>query len=89
MLTHHFIVKGRVQGVGFRFFTYHIANEYKIKGWVKNLWNGDVEVMAQGESQYIEVFKKFLETGPSSSGVRWIDEDVFDGKKYDDFNIEY
>lgn len=89
MLTHHFIVKGRVQGVGYRFFTYHIANEYNIKGWVKNLWNGDVEILAQGETRHIEVFKKLLEAGPPSSKVKSIEEDVFDGKKYDDFDIEY
>ncbi|WP_319202537.1 acylphosphatase [uncultured Ilyobacter sp.] len=89
MLTHHFIVKGRVQGVGFRFFTYHIANEYKIKGWVKNLWNGNVEIVAQGEPKYMDVFKKLIEEGPPSSRVKSIEEDVFDSKKYDDFNIEY
>ena len=89
MLTHHFIVKGRVQGVGYRFFTYHMANEYKVKGWVKNLWNGDVEILAQGETSHIEVFKKLLEAGPPSSKVKSIEEDVFDGKKYDDFDIEY
>jgi acylphosphatase len=56
---------------------------------VKNLWNGNVEIVAQGEPKYMDVFKKLIEEGPPSSRVKSIEEDVFDSKKYDDFNIEY
>ena len=40
----HAIVKGRVQGVGYRYFVIHVAREIGLKGYVKNLMDGDVEV---------------------------------------------
>lgn len=44
---------GRVQGVGFRFTAYRIAGRYGLSGWVRNLRDGTVEMLAQGESEHI------------------------------------
>ena len=49
----HIYFSGRVQGVGFRFTCRSIAARYKIKGWVKNLFDGRVEMVAQGDSSKI------------------------------------
>ncbi|RMG09845.1 MAG: acylphosphatase, partial [Acidobacteria bacterium] len=55
-----FIISGVVQGVGYRFFTQRAAAENQIFGYVRNLKNGDVEVVAEGEPQQMEDFKRKL-----------------------------
>ena len=87
MKTYHFIIKGRVQGVGFRYFVKKRANELGIKGSVKNLINGDVEVYAQGSKDMIIIFKEYLSKGPVLSRVDNIIEDIFDMEKYEDFLV--
>jgi acylphosphatase len=61
----HLIVEGHVQGVGFRFYTKNKAHELGIYGWAKNLDNGSVEVIAQGEAEKIEEFVTFVKNGAS------------------------
>jgi acylphosphatase len=46
----HIIFRGRVQGVGFRFTAHNIANRYQLAGWVRNLADGTVEMIAQGDA---------------------------------------
>ncbi|WP_205685439.1 acylphosphatase [Bacillus salacetis] len=57
--------EGRVQGVGFRYFTKNKADELGITGWVKNLDNGSVEIEAQGTATSIEEFATFVKNGAS------------------------
>ena len=63
------IVQGRVQGVGYRWFSMQIAQQLEIKGYVKNLFNGDVEVFAQGDDASVQQFINQLRKGPSFSNV--------------------
>ena len=56
----HILYSGRVQGVGFRFTALNIAIELGIQGWVKNLSDGRVEIMAQGEEEVLKDFSKRL-----------------------------
>ena len=49
MKTCKIIVSGIVQGVGFRYFTFRLAEEYNLKGWVRNNLNGTVEMIVSGE----------------------------------------
>jgi acylphosphatase len=58
------IVSGRVQGVGFRYFVYRLAQNYPITGYVKNLPNGDVEILAEGERGIVEYFLDQAAKGP-------------------------
>ena len=62
-------VKGFVQGVGYRFFAVRQANNLGVKGYVKNLLNGDVEAVAECERETIEKFIESLKRGPSFSKV--------------------
>ena len=57
----HTIAKGNVQGVGFRYTTYQMAKEIGLKGSVKNLPDGTVEIYAQGTKSEISLFCKQLE----------------------------
>jgi len=59
----HLTISGRVQGVGFRFYTRDIALETGVKGWVKNLPNGTVEIVAEGSKEEIETFMRQLKKG--------------------------
>ena len=50
----HVLFKGMVQGVGFRFTAQSLAQDLEVKGWVKNLPNGDVELMAEQNKEVLE-----------------------------------
>lgn len=65
----HIIVKGLVQGVGFRFFAFKEAQRWHIKGWVRNKSDGSVELKAQGENEALKQFLKALKEGPPASIV--------------------
>jgi acylphosphatase len=65
----HATVEGRVQGVGFRAFVEQCGEIYNLKGWVRNRWDGSVEVVAEGESQELERLLAALRRGPRASSV--------------------
>jgi acylphosphatase len=62
-------VSGLVQGVGFRWYTRERAGELGVVGWVKNLSNGDVEVLVEGEEAQVGELLAWLEHGPPSARV--------------------
>jgi len=63
------IVSGRVQGVGFRYFTRDIAGEMNLTGYVRNTSNGRVEIEVQGESVPLEKFVEKIRVGPQLARV--------------------
>ncbi|HUO57011.1 MAG TPA: acylphosphatase [bacterium] len=67
------VVQGRVQGVGFRYFTKSHADTLNLKGWVRNLRDGTVELEAHGPVETLERFMHLLESGPIGSRVEKID----------------
>jgi len=68
------VISGRVQGVGFRYFAERVALQLGIRGYVKNLWSGSVEVYAIGDEAWLEEFKRQLAEGPRSARVKGIEE---------------
>lgn len=84
-----FVVSGRVQGVGFRFFAERWANQLGLCGYVKNLWDGNVEAYAIGDAAAVEDFKRRLAEGPRSAHVTAVEEsDEPVDKRYTRFLIE-
>ena len=71
----HYLISGRVQGVGFRFYAHRVAGRLGLVGWVKNLPDGRVEAYVAGPARKILEFRQKLETGPGGSIVRQIDEE--------------
>jgi acylphosphatase len=63
------IVTGRVQGVGFRYFTERTARPFRVTGLVRNLPDGTVEIEAQGSSDEVESFLEKVRLGPPGSRV--------------------
>lgn len=74
MICKRFLVSGRVQGVFYRDSTRRQAQAREISGWVRNLFDGRVEVLACGEPRQLEIFRKWLEIGPEHAKVTNIEE---------------
>lgn len=70
MKKYRILVKGMVQGVGYRYYCKRKAAEYGIKGFVRNLFNGDVELEAEGNQNLLTDFIKELKTGPDGAYVK-------------------
>jgi len=68
------IVRGTVQGVGFRYFAVRAARQAGVVGTVRNLPDGTVEAIAEGPPQAIDQFRTALERGPSYGDVTGVDE---------------
>ena len=82
------IVSGMVQGVGYRYFIARAANELGLHGYARNLWNGGVEIYAEGRNEFLEEMVKKAKEGPpharvESCKVEWLDFT----NKYDNFEI--
>ena len=65
----HAYVSGRVQGVGFRFFTISCARRFGVTGWVQNLFDGRVEIEAEGELPNLKLFIDEIRVGPAHAHV--------------------
>jgi acylphosphatase len=68
-VARRYVIAGRVQGVGFRWFTHDAAAREGIHGWVRNLADGSVEVVAEGESAAVDRFEAAIRRGPGSARV--------------------
>jgi len=88
--TVRILISGRVQGVGYRFFARAEARALGIRGFVRNLPDGRVEVMATGSPRLLQDFAEELETGPAGGYVEKCQVTrLVQVRAYDDFRIEY
>ena len=90
LVSAHLLISGTVQGVGFRWFVLRKANEYNLKGYVRNLYTDEVEVEVEGNKGLIQEFVKELRIGPRSAQVtdmkiQWKD---YQGK-YENFDVRF
>lgn len=88
MKTYKMILRGRVQGVGFRFFTWRQANQHHIQGWVRNNHDGSVEIWAQGEEGDMESFIGQIQEGPSAAKVTDLKKEVVEHEPFESFQIK-
>jgi acylphosphatase len=68
-MVRHFLIKGRVQGVGFRWFVHREASALGLKGWVRNTEDGHVEVVTAGEPEQLAELEAALHKGSRGSRV--------------------
>ena len=68
-MRHRFLVSGRVQGVGFRYFARRVAGRLGLVGWVRNLPDGSVEAVAEGSPEELARFHSELRLGPTLADV--------------------
>jgi acylphosphatase len=81
LIARKFIISGLVQGVGFRFFTQRSAARHQVWGYVRNLEDGRVEAVAQGDEKSVKAFMEDLTTGPVFARVEDIEETVLEPNK--------
>ena len=74
MTARRWIVRGRVQGVGFRWFVWREAERLGVGGWVRNLPDGSVEVVSQGADETLDRLEQALRLGPSGAGVEALEQ---------------
>ena len=90
MARQRYIVTGKVQGVGFRYWTHHTASSYGLIGWVRNLADGSVELVAEGDIPILQQFEKELWQGPISSKVTQVAPCETDlQEQLTQFNVRY
>ena len=77
-MVRYYLVKGRVQGVGFRWFVQREAAELGLRGWVRNTDTGHVEVLASGKPEVLAELKEALWKGSRGSRVDAVQEEELD-----------
>lgn len=85
--TMHYYVSGRVQGVCFRMFTREQAQMFGITGWVRNLADGRVEVMASGDERQLNQLGEWLKHGPEMARVTELKTEELQHEPFDNFLI--
>jgi acylphosphatase len=86
----HMFVSGRVQGVFFRSETKHKAESRNVKGWIRNLPDGRVEAVFEGEEEAVKALIEFCKRGPSGARITNVDLrwENFTGE-FDVFKVRY
>jgi acylphosphatase len=74
----HFLIQGRVQGVGFRWYVQREAGELELRGWVRNTEEGEVEVVASGTAEDLAELRASLRSGPRGARVDRLIEHYLD-----------
>ena len=88
-IARKFLIRGDVQGVGYRFFAQRAAARHQVMGYVRNCPDGTVEAVAEGRPIDVEEFKKDLVTGPQWATVRQVEEICLEPTgQYSSFRIE-
>jgi acylphosphatase len=88
-IARRFLISGEVQGVGYRYFAQRSSARHQVKGYVKNLPDGRVEVWAEGSPRAVNEFRMDLAAGPAYSHVTGIEELVVEPTgRYSTFRIE-
>ena len=89
-VARRFIVKGRVQGVGYRYFAINAAAQCGVVGTVRNLPDGTVEAVAEGAPAAVADFRDQLERGPSYARVTSVHEaEIKATGRYKKFDVTY
>jgi len=88
VIARRYFVRGRVQGVGFRYFVEHAAHELSLTGYTRNVDDGRVEVYAVGRAEQLSELAGYLWKGPRFADVRGVEEQEAAVQQYDAFSIE-
>ena len=87
-MRRHYLVEGMVQGVGFRHFTWRLGRRLNLRGWVRNLPNGSVEALAEGDPEQLAQFEAGLGRGPMLARVTRVKGSEAQGSEaFDSFEI--
>jgi acylphosphatase len=82
----HFLIQGRVQGVGFRWYVHREASQLDLRGWVRNTEEGEVEVVASGSVVDLATLRGSLRRGPRGARVDRLVERYLDESEAEDLS---
>jgi acylphosphatase len=82
----HFLIQGRVQGVGFRWYVQREAGQLGLRGWVSNTEDGDVEVVASGTAKELAMLRASLRRGPRGARVDHLIEQTLPESEADELS---
>lgn len=86
----HLVISGVVQGVGFRYFVYRKAKQYNLKGYIRNLYNDDVEIEVEGNKGLVLDFIKEVKVGPPSAHITAVNVEWREYKgRFENFDIRF
>ena len=85
----HAIIEGHVQGVSFRYFVQELANMHNLTGWVRNRWDGSVEVTAEGDRGTLKLLLAALYRGPQTAVVTGLNPEWSEATgEFSHFNVK-
>ena len=88
-IARRLVISGRVQGVGFRYFTQEVAAREGVTGWVRNLPDGRVEAYVEGENDAVTRVERAIRQGPRGASVHAVEVGAEEpGGAYREFGIE-
>lgn len=87
MTARRYLISGRVQGVGFRYYAVREAKALGVVGWVRNLMDGRVEVIAAGDDTVLHAFESRLWQGPPHARVAAVDSEPAQTPDWTDFRV--
>ena len=89
MIRAHLLIQGRVQGVGYRANVRRRANRLNLRGWVRNLRNGDVEILVEGPEVEVDRLIVWCHRGPTSAYVSKVNVEKTEAtNKFDGFAVK-
>lgn len=84
----YIVITGRVQGVGFRYFALDKAEELQITGWVRNTYDGKVEMEACGETSNLDTFIDWMKMGPARAIIQtFLLSDIAPPRNFTNFTV--
>ncbi len=87
-IARRFYVSGRVQGVGFRYYVHDVARREGVTGYVRNLPDGRVEALVEGDLEAVTRVERAVRSGPAGARVEHVDADVLTpGGAYKSFSV--
>ena len=87
-VARRYLIGGRVQGVGFRYFTEAVASREGLQGWVRNLPDGRVEAAVDGERESVDRFERSIRHGPPGARVDHVETfDDVPGDRGEGFSV--
>lgn len=85
MIARRLVIRGRVQGVSYRWWAVETARSLGVTGWVRNRRDGSVEAVATGSKAAVAAFAEACRKGPSAARVESVDQEPVDVEPFDDF----
>ncbi len=87
IVHYNLVIRGKVQGVGFRYNAKKVADNLKVSGWIRNADDGSVVIEAEGNPENLEMFLKWCEAGPAPALVDQLEKNEGPIRDFEGFEV--